>query len=92
MQSQMLRSTRERTFSYISAYIRKRGFAPSMKEIGEGVGLASLSSVAHQLEKLEDEGRITRDRSIPRSIVIVREEVDIGEPGERSAPVHDVPD
>lgn len=78
MATQMLRSTRERVLSFIKSYQRRNGYAPSMREIGDGVGVSSLSTVSYQLECLEDEGRITRDRAIPRSIVVVSE-VESGE-------------
>lgn len=77
MADQMIQSTRERTLAFIRGYIRRNKFPPSMKEIGDGVGLSSLSSVTHQLDRLEVEGRITRIPGVPRSIV-VREEVDVG--------------
>lgn len=69
----MIQSTRMRVLGYIRAYIRRNGYPPSMREIGDGVGLTSLSSVSHQLEKLEDEGFITRNPRIPRSIVLQKE-------------------
>lgn len=63
--------TRARVLSYIRGFIKNHGYSPSMKQIGDGVGLASLSSVTHQLERLEDEGMIQRQPGIPRSIVVV---------------------
>lgn len=78
MSGQMLLKTRARVLNFIRAYIRKNGFPPSMREIGDGVGLSSLSSVTHQLDRLEIEGKIARNPNIPRSIV-VRKEVDVGE-------------
>lgn len=77
MRSQMLLNTRVRVLNFIRAYTRKNGYPPSLRDIGDGVGLSSLSSVTHQLDKLEIEGKITSNPNIPRSIV-VREEVDVG--------------
>ncbi len=47
------------------------GYPPSMREIGEAAGLASLSSVAHQLSQLERLGYVRRDPKRPRAIEVV---------------------
>jgi transcriptional regulator with XRE-family HTH domain len=47
--------------------VQRRGYPPSMREIGEAVGLSSISSVAHQLMALERKGFLRRDTSRPRS-------------------------
>ncbi|NUL58812.1 transcriptional repressor LexA [Brevibacterium luteolum] len=47
------------------------GYPPSMREIGKAAGLASLSSVAHQLAQLERLGYLRRDPRRPRAIEIV---------------------
>lgn len=49
----------------IQQSIGQRGYPPSMREIGDAVGLKSLSSVTHQLNQLELAGRIRRDRTGP---------------------------
>src|SRR5262245_23776121 len=46
--------------------IAKRGYPPSMREIGANVGLASTSSVSHQLRVLEQLGYVKRDPNRPR--------------------------
>ena len=43
-----------------------RGYPPSVREIGHGVGLTSPSSVAHQLKTLEELGYLRRDPHRPR--------------------------
>lgn len=48
-----------------------RGYPPSLREIGETVGLTSPSSVAHQLRMLEKKGYVRRDPHRPRAIEIV---------------------
>ncbi|HLS40234.1 MAG TPA: transcriptional repressor LexA [Ornithinicoccus sp.] len=48
-----------------------RGYPPSLREIGEAVGLTSPSSVAHQLKMLERKGYLRRDPHRPRAIEIV---------------------
>jgi len=55
----------------IRTAIETRGYPPSMREIGEAVGLTSPSSVAHQLSALEKKGYIRRDPRLPRAMEIV---------------------
>jgi len=50
--------------------VETRGYPPSMREIGEAVGLASPSSVAHQLASLERKGFLRRDANRPRAIEV----------------------
>jgi repressor LexA len=54
----------------IAASVDERGYPPSMREIGESVGLASPSSVKHQLASLERKGFIRRDPNRPRAIEV----------------------
>ena len=49
-----------------------RGYPPSMREIGEAVGLTSPSSVKHQLTVLERKGYLRRDPNRPRAIEVVQ--------------------
>jgi repressor LexA len=51
--------------------VEQRGYPPSMREIGEAVGLTSPSSVAHQLATLERKGYLRRDPNRPRAIEVV---------------------
>jgi repressor LexA len=55
--------------------IEKRGYPPSMREIGEAVGLTSSSSVAHQLRVLEEKGFLKRDPNRPRALEVFLPEV-----------------
>jgi repressor LexA len=50
--------------------VETRGYPPSVREIGEGVGLTSPSSVAHQLGTLERMGYLRRDPNRPRALVV----------------------
>ena len=45
----------------IETSMRERGYPPSVREIGEAVGLTSPSSVAYQLQALEKKGYLRRD-------------------------------
>ncbi len=57
--------------SVIQASVARRGYPPSMREIGEAVGLSSLSSVAHQLGQLELSGYLRRDPNRPRALEVL---------------------
>ena len=53
--------------------VTSRGYPPSMREIGDAVGLASLSSVTHQLNQLELSGYLRRDANRPRALEVLIE-------------------
>ena len=55
----------------IQRSVSQRGYPPSMREIGDAVGLASLSSVTHQLGQLELSGYLRRDPNRPRAIEVL---------------------
>ncbi|WP_261570652.1 transcriptional repressor LexA [Frankia gtarii] len=55
----------------IRAEVERRGYPPSVREIGEAVGLTSTSSVAHQLKVLEEKGYLRRDPNRPRAMEIL---------------------
>jgi repressor LexA len=55
----------------IRSSVERRGYPPSMREIGEAVGLTSPSSVKHQLTVLERKGYLRRDPHRPRAIEVV---------------------
>ncbi len=57
----------------IQRSVRQRGYPPSMREIGDAVGLASLSSVTHQLNQLELSGYLRRDPNRPRALEVLIE-------------------
>jgi repressor LexA len=64
--------------------VQRRGYPPSMREIGEAVGLTSTSSVSYQLSTLQSKGYLRRDAGRPRTVEVrlpghpaVRPETDI---------------
>jgi repressor LexA len=65
----------QRVLTTIKGSIEQRGYPPSMREIGEAVGLTSSSSVAHQLKVLEEKGFLKRDPNRPRAIEVFLPEV-----------------
>jgi repressor LexA len=76
----------QRVLTVIRDSIERRGYPPSMREIGERVGLTSSSSVAHQLRALEDKGFLKRDPNRPRALSVytpgeTREDTSVDETG-----------
>ncbi|MCY8515800.1 transcriptional repressor LexA [Bacillus atrophaeus] len=59
---------------FIKAEVKTKGYPPSVREIGEAVGLASSSTVHGHLARLETKGLIRRDPTKPRAIEILDEE------------------
>ena len=75
-------STRRRTslsdkqlaiLDVIQRAVATQGYPPSMREIGDAVGLSSLSSVTHQLNQLELSGYLRRDPHRPRALEVLIE-------------------
>ena len=50
--------------------VQKRGYPPSLREIGEAVGLTSTSSVSYQLSTLQRKGYLRRDVGRPRTVEV----------------------
>jgi repressor LexA len=74
--SEMKMTAKQREIlDFIMLSKKQRGYAPSMREIGEIVGLASSASVSHQLSQLEKLGAISRDPNRPRTIDVLIEDV-----------------
>ena len=65
-----LTARQRRVLEEIRDSVEKRGYPPSMREIGIAVGLTSPSSVAHQLAALERKGFLRRDPNRPRAIEV----------------------
>ena len=57
----------------IQRSVASQGYPPSMREIGDAVGLSSLSSVTHQLNQLELSGYLRRDPKRPRALEVLIE-------------------
>jgi repressor LexA len=67
----MLSKRQQQVLEYIRDTVNDRGYPPSVREIGDAVGLSSPSSVHSQLSALVEMGMITRDPTKPRAIVVV---------------------
>jgi len=70
-QAKPLTPRQRKILEAISSSIATHGYPPSMREIGDLVGLSSLSSVTHQLTRLETLGLIRRDPKRPRAIEVL---------------------
>ncbi|KGA97294.1 XRE family transcriptional regulator [Alkalihalobacillus alcalophilus ATCC 27647 = CGMCC 1.3604] len=66
-----LSKRQQEILDYIKVEVRKKGYPPSVREIGEAVGLASSSTVHGHLSRLEKKGYIRRDPTKPRAIEIL---------------------
>lgn len=66
-----LTARQARVLQVIRDSVAARGYPPSVREIGEAVGLTSPSSVAHQLKALEAKGFLRRDPNRPRAMEVL---------------------
>ncbi|MGC0363696.1 repressor LexA [Rhodococcus sp. 27YEA15] len=66
--SESLTPRQRRVLEVIRDSVSERGYPPSIREIGDAVGLTSTSSVAHQLRTLERKGFLRRDPNRPRAV------------------------
>jgi repressor LexA len=69
----MLTERQQQVLDYIRSTVEARGYPPSVREIGDAVGLSSPSSVHAQLNSLVAAGMIKKDPSKPRAIMIMDE-------------------
>lgn len=69
--------------NFIKSEVQTKGYPPSVREIGEAVGLASSSTVHGHLSRLESKGLIRRDPTKPRAIEIL-------DSSESNVPKHNV--
>ena len=60
-----------RILEVVKDTVERRGYPPSIREMGDAVGLASSSSVAHQLKVLEAKGFLRRDPNRPRALEVL---------------------
>lgn len=75
-----LTERQRQVLQFIKDEIRRRGYPPSVREIGEAIGLSSSSTVHGHLARLEEKGYIRRDPTKPRAIEVLDEDV---RPGKR---------
>jgi repressor LexA len=66
----MLTQRQREIYDFVAHYAAKRGYPPTVREIGEAVGLASPSTVHAHLANLERAGMLKRDPTKPRALVL----------------------
>jgi repressor LexA len=90
----MLTKRQREIYDYVVGYVDRRGYPPTVREIGEAVGLASPSTVHAHLANLERAGYLKRDPTKPRALELARPERRDVAPSERlaaAAPRDEVP-
>ncbi|MFL5798508.1 MAG: transcriptional repressor LexA [Actinomycetota bacterium] len=78
-----LSARQRRILEFIRSATREHGYPPTVREIGEAVGLTSSSSVHSQLENLERKGYLRKDPTKPRAIGVGPAGNSEAEPGVR---------
>jgi repressor LexA len=68
-----LTARQQQVLEFIDQEVRRRGYPPSVREIGEAVGLSSSSTVHAHLGALQDKGYLRRDPTKPRAIEVCYE-------------------
>src|SRR6266536_3073524 len=68
--SHVLTWRQRRVLQVIRESVQRRGYPPSMREIGEAVGLTSTSSVSYKLSTLQNKGYLRRDAGRPRTVEV----------------------
>jgi repressor LexA len=66
----------QRILEFIAETVRERGYPPTVREIGEAVGLTSSSSVHAQLSNLERKGMLRKDPTKPRAMTLAEPRAD----------------
>ena len=69
--TQKISKRQQAILAFIKEEVRSKGYPPSVREIGEAVGLASSSTVHGHLARLESKGLIRRDPTKPRAIEVL---------------------
>ena len=80
----MLTDRQQEIWDYLVHYVGQHGYPPTVREIGEAVGLASPSTVHAHLANLERAGLLRRDPTKPRALELLahRRESGAGAPGD----------
>ena len=70
----MLTPRQREIWDYLLAYVEQHGYPPTVREIGQAVGLASPSTVHAHLANLERAGLLKRDPTKPRALELIARE------------------
>lgn len=69
-----LTQLQEKVLDYIHSYIEKKGFSPTLDEIRQYIGVASIRTAAQHLESLERKGFLRRERNAKRNIRLINQD------------------
>ena len=87
----MLTARQQEIWNYLVEYVDRHGYPPTVREIGEQVGLASPSTVHAHLANLERAGLLRRDPTKPRALELIGRERREPEPAADAADVTRLP-
>jgi repressor LexA len=74
LEAKMLTGRQQEIWDYLVDYVDRHGYPPTVREIGQAVGLASPSTVHAHLANLERAGLLKRDPTKPRALELVGRE------------------
>ena len=86
----MLTARQQEIWNYLVEYVDQHGYPPTVREIGEHVGLASPSTVHAHLANLERAGLLRRDPTKPRALELIGRERREADPAAQAPEQHDV--
>jgi repressor LexA len=86
----VLTARQQEIWNYLVEYVDQHGYPPTVREIGEHVGLASPSTVHAHLANLERAGLLHRDPTKPRALELIGRERHAAEPAAQPHDQHDV--
>jgi repressor LexA len=93
LEAAVLTARQQEIWGFLVDYVDRHGYPPTVREIGEAVGLASPSTVHAHLANLERNGLLKRDPTKPRALELVghRRSAPAAEPAEEVRGVHRLP-
>src|SRR5512143_1173347 len=91
MPSSMLTTRQQEIWQFLADYVDEHGYPPTVREIGDAVGLASPSTVHAHLANLERAGLLKRDPTKPRAIELVGRRRETAPPQRAEATVPTLP-
>ncbi len=80
----MLTRKQKEVLDFMEQYLRSHGYAPTLREIGEALGLSSVATVYQHLKHLQDKGLVRREGGARQVEVISQAERDEGQPRAQS--------
>jgi repressor LexA len=86
----VLTARQQEIWNFLVEYVDRHGYPPTVREIGEHVGLASPSTVHAHLANLERAGLLRRDPTKPRALELIGRERREADPAQAAADARDV--